>query len=294
MTGGTAGYAVQVAYKGTDAGMQVRVLPRLVLKWLQSLKLSAPVGKAPRREIANGYAVVEILARYGYHEKDQELRVNSFENEMSLDRRVENWKRITTMLLSKKHKLPKKLVDATIHSKNGAAEYMLELLHSILTNTPMKEKLPDNYIFDDTDYQATLRPHARSTAAKKLHANIRSGEFVTEPNKLKQTQNVQKLIANHRDQTSLDRETNPSRYDRVTLDATGHQQLPTPPGATAASSRRNSGSRRLSGQVVTQRMSTPPSRLSTAASLSPIKVASNTSGTLTPLKVTKRLEDSLN
>jgi hypothetical protein len=59
---------------------------RDVLKWLQSLRLTASYMN-PRRDAANGYLVAEIFSKY-YH---NDVPMHTFDPGHSLDRRLANW-----------------------------------------------------------------------------------------------------------------------------------------------------------------------------------------------------------
>lgn len=288
---GTGGGTTTIEYQKTGAEIQVRVLPRRIIKWLQSLKLSHPIGRYPKRELGNGYAIVEILARHGFREKEENVRIASFENDLSLERKLVNWERIQKMLAQRDMSLPDKLVKSTIHAKSGAAEHLLQLLYSMLTGTSLDPKLPEDPVFDDAEYQASLPAHARSTASKVVSSNLRSSELRTDLDELHMTQNIQNMIAVHKERSTMDRELNPGRYDRASLDATG-QRLPIPP-PTAPPTRRDSNGRKLarSQKIATQRLTGSPM---VPAPLSPIKtVAPPQLAALSPLKVTKRLEDPI-
>jgi hypothetical protein len=62
------------------------VLPREVLKWLQVLRLSAPV-KTPRRDCANGYLVAEILHKY----YPDDVSLHSFSTGTAVELKLANW-----------------------------------------------------------------------------------------------------------------------------------------------------------------------------------------------------------
>lgn len=268
----------------------------------------------------------------------------SFENEFSLERKLANWERIRATLAKKSLALPEGLIDATIHAKNGAAEYvrlyafdghppasacgvgvprfqrrvvlpfpdarrgcpdarlgcgrllngalshpilrryMLQQLHSMLTGENMLVQLPDDHVFTDTDYQQTLAAHARPTISSTISANTRPAERITQPNVLAQTKNIQAMVTGHKNQNSTERDYNPARYGRVTLDATGHQQRTT---AAIASPGRDGSKMLRSTKFLTQRMPN-------AGTLSPIKVTTSPAPTkLAPLQTTKRLDDAI-
>ena len=65
-----------------------------------------------------------LFFRHGFKEREEDLRVHSFENELSLERKLANWERIRATLAKKSLSLPEGLIDATVHAKNGAAEYV--------------------------------------------------------------------------------------------------------------------------------------------------------------------------
>ena len=161
---------------------------------------------------------------------------------------------------------------------------MLQQLHSMLTGENMLVQLPDDHVFTDTDYQQTLAAHARPTISSTISANTRPAERITQPNVLAQTKNIQAMVTGHKNQSSTERDYNPARYGRVTLDATGHQQRTT---AAIASPGRDGSKMLRSTKFLTQRMPN-------AGTLSPIKVTTSPAPTkLAPLQTTKRLDDAI-
>ena len=63
------------------------VLPRDVMKWLQSMDLSVVCVRNVRRECSNGYVVAEIMSRYFPHN----VSIHMFHNGTSLECKEKNW-----------------------------------------------------------------------------------------------------------------------------------------------------------------------------------------------------------
>jgi hypothetical protein len=59
---------------------------REVLKWLQSLDLSTTIVN-PRRDLANGYLMAEVVARFF----PADVQMHSFDNVNSMERKKNNW-----------------------------------------------------------------------------------------------------------------------------------------------------------------------------------------------------------
>ena len=102
------------------------------MKWLQGLRLSQQTGKNVRREFSNGYLVAEILSLY----EPQDFLLNAFGQETALDKKIVNWNMLKQIFAKRSMSMiPAKLIDATIHCKPGAAECLVQLVYSFLTNT---------------------------------------------------------------------------------------------------------------------------------------------------------------
>jgi len=200
-------------------------LPRQVLKWLQGLRLSQQTGKNVRREFSNGYLVAEILSLY----EPQDFLLNAFGQETALDKKIVNWNMLKQIFAKRSMSMiPAKLIDATIHCKPGAAECLVQLVYSFLTNTSLSITLPEQCAFTDAEYQAALPAHARATMSMAIKNNMRSLELVSDPDMLSQARKTNQIISNHLDTRRMDRTTNPVRFDRLVTDDTGHTHRPQP------------------------------------------------------------------
>ena len=90
-------------------------LPREVIKWLQSLDLSHSVTR-PRRDVANGVLVAEILSRYV-----TEVPLHGLDSSCGTARKVDNWRQLEKSLSKANVILDTDLVDGTIQSREGAS-----------------------------------------------------------------------------------------------------------------------------------------------------------------------------
>lgn len=134
-------------------------MQREVIKWLQSLDLSFPV-KNPRRDLANGFLVAEILSRY-----DKEVSLHSFDNGLAMARRVDNWQQIA-QILDRLHctTVTQELREGTMQQKGELARDLLDQLYMFLT----KRTLKANVMAPVTTTQLELPGYVRPTAAVLL------------------------------------------------------------------------------------------------------------------------------
>eukprot|EP00040_Diaphanoeca_grandis_P017931 m.94280 g.94280 ORF g.94280 m.94280 type:complete len:289 (+) comp26703_c0_seq2:168-1034(+) len=278
------GCIAQVQYAKEDTVLQVVVLPRRVLKWVQSLRLSESVGRNLRRELSNGFVVAEILTSHGFKEHAQPPVVSSFENDNSLARKLNNWVRIRAMLADRDYEIPEKIVDATIHAKDGAAQCLLLHLYSMLTG--IKCDVSGLEFEYSGENPATIPYYARQTTASAIKANVRDQEYVTDPNLLHRTTAVEHVIHAYQAEQKNDREKNPARYGRHVRTATGSvsKKQPSPPQTPP-------GTRMLkSSKFITQRLNATLSPI--AVSPSPSKLA-GVGPTKMTFQTTARLSESI-
>eukprot|EP00039_Didymoeca_costata_P014015 m.221027 g.221027 ORF g.221027 m.221027 type:complete len:223 (+) comp15922_c0_seq18:227-895(+) len=196
----------------------VATLPRQILKWLQSLKLSKPVGRNPRREFSNGYVVAEILSKFY-----PQININQYDEGTSLEKKKVNWGRLKGVFARNNMvMIPEKLTEATIHCKPGAAEALIQLLHSFLTNKDSTTTLPEDCSFTDAEYQATLPHHARSTMSIAIKRNMRSSELISDPDKERQDAKTLIIMEGYNKMKKSVKKEDPGRYGRKLLDSTGN------------------------------------------------------------------------
>lgn len=134
-------------------------MQREVIKWTQSLDLSFPI-KNPRKDLANGFIVAEILSRY-----DKDVSMHSIGTEMAMQRRLDNWQQIQRVLDRLKcATVTKELVEGTIQQKGMMARDLLDQLYMFLT----KRQLKANVIAPPVKTQLEQPGFTRPTAAALL------------------------------------------------------------------------------------------------------------------------------
>uniref|UniRef100_A0A4W4ENZ4 Spermatogenesis-associated protein 4 n=1 Tax=Electrophorus electricus TaxID=8005 RepID=A0A4W4ENZ4_ELEEL len=200
-------------------------LPREMLKWLQSLHLSFSP-KNVRRDFSNGYLIAEIFSWY-YPEA---FSMHSYDNGTSLVAKQNNWAQTERVLVKQHVSLRKEAIEGTIHCKPGAAESLLQEIHTLLTNRSIKtvqEVAPD---FTDQRYQEQLPMVARATASRAIKNNLCLSEEMAEPNITTNQQKIQAIIQRHIRHRREERMQDPKRFNaRLTL---GEQAARLPPVAT--------------------------------------------------------------
>ncbi|KAH9519883.1 spermatogenesis-associated protein 4 [Bulinus truncatus] len=181
---------------------------RDVLKWLQSLDLSAKI-RNPKWDFSNGYLVAEIFSWY----YPQEIQMHSFYNGESLAQKKQNWYLLKNFILRNSFDIKMNDIDGTIHCKEGAAVLLVESMYEILTNKRVRKLLPDVEIdYTDYAYQQNLPMHARSTASKAIKNNLRLTEILADQNVISSSQKAQKIMNDHIDHRRQERTENPKRF----------------------------------------------------------------------------------
>jgi len=184
------------------------MLPREVLKWLQSLDLSLPV-RNRRRDFSNGYLIAEIFSWY----YPQEIQMHSFDNGTSIETKTGNWSIIKRFFQRQEYVIPKEEIEGTIHCKPGASQLLVQRIYAILTNRKIST-LPDEdeIDFSDRQYQETLPFHARSTATQSIKNNIANSEFVTDPDRILCGHKAREIIKVHFKNRLEERRQAPDRF----------------------------------------------------------------------------------
>lgn len=185
-------------------------LPRTVIKWLQSLDLTFPV-KNPKWDFSNGFLVAEIFSWY----YPNEIQMFSFNNGQSLQSKMLNWSVLKKFIVTKNLNISLDIIDATMHSKDGAALSLIENIYQVLTNRPI-QKAALNYDseFSDWPYQQQLPLHARATAAQSIRNNFKNTEFQTDPSKHFMYHKIESIINDHIEHRKVERTEDPKRFNK--------------------------------------------------------------------------------
>ncbi|XP_067838230.1 spermatogenesis-associated protein 4 isoform X2 [Heptranchias perlo] len=183
-------------------------LPREVIKWLQSLDLSFSY-KHVNRNFCNGYLVAEIFSWY----YPQNIDIGVFNNGVSFPSKLKNWSQLKSFFFKKKLNIPKELIDATIHSKPGGAECLIQHIYTLLTNRQAKFILDDEINFMDYNYQQKLPIVARSTVTNAIRNNLKLTEILERPDHYTNKQKALGIINMHVHQRQLARLEHPRRFN---------------------------------------------------------------------------------
>uniref|UniRef100_A0A8D0BRU6 Spermatogenesis-associated protein 4 n=1 Tax=Salvator merianae TaxID=96440 RepID=A0A8D0BRU6_SALMN len=182
-------------------------LPRMVLRWLQSLDLTFSPTHF-RRDFSNGYLIAEIFSWY----YPEDIQMHSFENGTSLAIKLSNWSQLGKFFVKRNLKPIRELIDGTIHCKPGAAEIFVQDIYTMLTNRRIKHIQDEEIDFTDRLYQDKLPMVARSTASRAIKTNIQLTEIMVEPNINKNRKKINAIIKMHMQQRLLEREQDPERF----------------------------------------------------------------------------------
>ncbi|XP_015263615.1 PREDICTED: spermatogenesis-associated protein 4 [Gekko japonicus] len=183
-------------------------LPRVVLRWLQSLDLTVSP-RHFRRDFSNGYLIAEIFSWY----YPEDIKIHSFQNGTSLAAKLSNWSQLGKFFAKRNLKPIRELIDGTIHCKPGAAEIFVQDIYTMLTNRRIKHIQDEEVDFSDRLYQDKLPMVARSTASRAIKTNIKLTEILVEPNINKNRQKVNAIINLHLQRRCLEREQYPERFN---------------------------------------------------------------------------------
>jgi len=203
-------------------------LPREVIRWLQSLDLTWQVKNA-KWDLSNGYLVAEIFSWY----YPQAIQMhNYYTNCTSLKTKQLNWDLLLTFFKRHSIDIPPEFSDGTMHSKEGAAQLMIERMYEILTNRQVRKKEVNEIDFTDRAYQNKLPMHARTTASQAVKNNLKGTELDAQPSILHTQLKAHDVIRNHVEQRRADRLQDPDRFDiKPTI---AEQALRRPPPQTTA------------------------------------------------------------
>ncbi|XP_048827389.1 spermatogenesis-associated protein 4 isoform X2 [Brienomyrus brachyistius] len=183
-------------------------VPREVLKWLQSLDLSfSPINI--RRDFSNGYLVAEVFSCY----YPNDFQNHSYDNGTSLPTKTSNWTQIEKSLQKLGIRLPRDVIEGTIHCKPRAAEILIQEIYVLLTNRRIQSFQDAEADFTDRSYQEMLPMVARATASRAIKSNLRLSEVIAEPSIEKNRQKVTAIIGMHLQQRRAEKVENPERFN---------------------------------------------------------------------------------
>jgi hypothetical protein len=184
-------------------------LPREVIKWLQSLDLSCPIRNV-RRDFSNGYLVAGIFSCY----YPQQIEMYSFSNGTSLQAKLGNWQQLERFFAKEALDIPKDFIEGTIHCKPGAACSLIERSYTLVTHRTLKYLPSKNHPeqFNDSTYQSSLPPHARSTASQSVKNNLANTELAIEPDRILCKQKAQAILETRVEQRRQEKESYPERF----------------------------------------------------------------------------------
>jgi len=188
-------------------------IPREVLLWLQSLNLTYKV-KNPKRDLANGFIIAEILSRYyTQDDKDQDIKNNkittrSFDTGFSTQARKTNWALLGKIF--KKHNAPitDKEIEDVYTCAEGAALEILIKVYTFLTGKQIElaTKPAEKELEEIPEY-----------AKPTIFAKLKDKQLLRIEDKKKLSEKVNEIITVHNEAnqnlrlTKMDRFTKPKR-----------------------------------------------------------------------------------
>ncbi|GAB5358900.1 hypothetical protein AAMO2058_000498600 [Amorphochlora amoebiformis] len=176
------------------------VLPREVLKWIQSLDLTYSVRNV-KRDFANGFLVAEILFRF--REYSQEINMHSFDNGTAIKRRKDNWDQLLRVFKKRGIPIDEDLANAVLHCKSIAACQMVEKLYSHLTKRTI---VPVETVIEEKP------AYARPTASKLVRERLKEPEALERNDEHANIVQAKETIDQHQMQLRQDRMNDRDRY----------------------------------------------------------------------------------
>ncbi|XP_055522329.1 spermatogenesis-associated protein 4 [Leucoraja erinacea] len=183
-------------------------LAREVIRWLQGLGLSRPFTHVPR-DFSNGFLVAEIFSWY----YPCDIEMSAFNHGLSFPSKLKNWSKLENFIFKRKLNVPKEFIYATMHSKPGGAECLIQHIYTLLTNRQAKLILDDEINFTNYPYQQKLPMVARATATNAIHSNLRLTEILEQPDEFTNKQKTLDIIDLHLQLRRLAKEQNPKYYN---------------------------------------------------------------------------------
>jgi len=133
-------------------------LPRALIKWLDSLDLAYSI-RNPRRDLANGFIISEILARH-YH---KEINIYTVYNGLNMEQKRDNWEVISKILNKKEFPLSKAEYEQIYNYVPDVGYKFLLKLYEFLT----KRKLP-GLVTKTKNVEAAKESTLMNTKERKL------------------------------------------------------------------------------------------------------------------------------
>ena len=96
--------------------MSKAVIPRDISRWFDKLDLTYAIRNLTR-DLANGFVVAEIVSRY----YPKEIDIQQFYNGLKIEKRIDNWQRVSKVLQKHGKKLSDKEFEPIVYLKKDAA-----------------------------------------------------------------------------------------------------------------------------------------------------------------------------
>ena len=146
---------------------------RDVTLWLQSFKFSTPL-KNIRQDLANGFAVAEILSHY-----IPSVNLRTYDTGQALERKMNNWGQLEKFFATNHIPVTKQQVDSTIQRVDGAGLSLLETLYVYFNKSspsplPPHPKTPSSLYYRDVTAAYAIRsfhPPLSMTDLKEVRAS---------------------------------------------------------------------------------------------------------------------------
>ena len=185
-------------------------IPREVLMWLQAMNLTYKV-KNPKRDLANGFVISEILSRYyTAYDKEQDttkISTHCFDTGFSMQAKKTNWGLLGKIFKKQQIPVTDKEIDSVMNCANDAALQMLLKVYSFLTGKTTEQA------GRPSEKEETMPDYAKPTIFQKL----KDKQIIRIEDKKKLAQVAEEVIVSHnQDQqnqrlTKMDRFTKPKR-----------------------------------------------------------------------------------
>jgi hypothetical protein len=176
----------------------------VVAKWI---RLQSTIVACFCRDFSNGYLVAGIFSCY----YPQQIEMYSFSNGTSLQAKLGNWQQLERFFAKEALDIPKDFIEGTIHCKPGAACSLIERSYTLVTHRTLKYLPSKNHPeqFNDSTYQSSLPPHARSTASQSVKNNLANTELAIEPDRILCKQKAQAILETRVEQRRQEKESYP-------------------------------------------------------------------------------------
>jgi len=196
-------------------------LPREIWRWLLGFSLKGKT-KNVRRDFSNGYVIAEVLHQYF----PMDIQLPEFRNGESFPIKMANWQQLDIFFKKQSSttsidcrlftKWLLRIIDGTIHEKQGAAELLIIWLYESLTGKTVKQIEGEfSESFSDQRYQIQLPLYARNTASYALKTNVRVTEEIRYPNLNTNKRTNERILKRHQRQKEMEKSRFPNRFEIV-------------------------------------------------------------------------------